>query len=171
MQWSPSARLQYPQPEGVRIAGGGTLEFETAVKLNLYRTIAETTRAPDAADVARALGSSLSRVEEAFATLAGKRLLVLEPGTGTRIRMAPPFSAIETPFLVRVGEKAYYANCAWDALGISAALHRDARVSASDGHTGEPLELEVRGGEPVPRPCAIHFAVPAARWWDDIIYT
>ena len=147
------------------------MEFETAVKLNLYQTIAETTRTPDAAEVARALGASLSRVEEAFAMLAGKRLLVLEPGTGTRIRMAPPFSAIETPFLVRVGEKAYYANCAWDALGISAALHRDARVFASDGHTGEPLDLEVRGGKPVPRPCAIHFAVPAARWWNDIIYT
>jgi hypothetical protein len=147
------------------------LEFETAVKLRLYRTIAETTRAPDAAELALALGTPVARVEEAFQTLSGKRLLVLEPGTGTRIRMAPPFSAVETPFLVRVGEKAYYANCVWDALGIPAALHRDARVSASDGHTGEPLDLEVRGGKPVPRPCAIHFAVPPARWWDDIIYT
>ena len=148
-----------------------SLEFETAVKLRLYQVIAETTRAPDAAELARALVTSPSRVEEAFRALSAKRLLVLEPGTGSRIRMAPPFSAVETPFLVRVGEKAYYANCVWDALGVSAALHRDARVFASDGHTGEPLGLEVRGGKPVPRPCAIHFAVPAARWWDDIIYT
>jgi hypothetical protein len=147
------------------------LEFETAVKLRLYRTIAETTRAPDAAELARALGTSAARVEEAFRTLSGKRLLVLEPGTSSKIRMAPPFSAVETPFRVRVAEKAYYANCVWDALGISAALHRDARVFASDGHTGEPLDLEVRGGKPVSRPCAIHFAVPPARWWDDIIYT
>ena len=147
------------------------MEFETAVKLRLYQTIAETTRVPDAAELAAALGSSVALVEEAFQSLSGKRLLVLEPGTSSRVRMAPPFSAVETPFLVRVGEKAYYANCAWDALGIPAALHRDAGVFASDAHTGEPLDLEVRGGKPVPRPCAIHFAVPAAQWWDDIIYT
>jgi hypothetical protein len=147
------------------------LVFETAVKLRLYQTIAETTRAPDAAELARALGASIAEVEEAFRTLSGKRLLVLEPGLSSRIRMAPPFSAVETPFLVRIGEKAYYANCVWDALGIPAALHSDAKVFASDGHTGEALDLEVRGGKPVPRPCAIHFAVPPARWWDDIIYT
>jgi len=147
------------------------LEFETAVKLRLYQTIAETTRVHDAPELAQELGSSVARVEEALQTLSGKRLLVLESGSTSRIRMAPPFSAVETPFRVRVGEKAYYANCVWDALGIPAALHRDARVFASDGHTGEPLELEVRGGKPVPRPCAIHFAVPPARWWDDIIHT
>ena len=151
--------------------GGRALEFETAVKLRLYQTIAETTHAPDAARLARALDAPVARVEEAFQILAGKRLLVLEPGSSSRIRMAPPFSGVETPFRVQVGEKSYFANCVWDALGIPAALHGDARVFASDAHTGEPLDLEVRGGKPVPRPCAIHFAVPPARWWDDIIYT
>ena len=147
------------------------MDFETSVKLRLYETIAETTRVPDAAELARALGGSVARVEEVFQILAGKRLLVLEPGSTSRIRMAPPFSGVETAFRVRIGEKAYYANCVWDALGIPAALHSDAQVSAFDGHTGEPLDLEVCGGKPVPRPCAIHFAVPPARWWDDIIYT
>jgi hypothetical protein len=31
--------------------------------------------------------------------------------------------------------------------------------------------LEVRNGQPVPEECVIHFAVPAAQWWDDILYT
>ncbi len=85
--------------------------------------------------------------------------------------MAPPFSGVETPFRVNVQDKAFYANCAWDALGIPAALHADAVVEAADGYSGEPMRLEVRNGQPVPQPCAIHFAVPAARWWSDIIYT
>jgi hypothetical protein len=67
--------------------------------------------------------------------------------------------------------KTYYANCAWDALGIPAALHADAVVQASDGHTGEAITLEVHAGQPAPEPCVIHFAVPAARWWEDIVYT
>lgn len=147
------------------------MDFDTAVKLNVYQTLAETTRAPTAADVARALAVSAEEVEAAFERLHQKRLLVPEPGDLSRIRMAPPFSGVETSFPVKVRGKTYYANCVWDALGVAAALHEDAVVDASDGHTGEPMTLEVRGGKPVPKPCAIHFAVPAAHWWKDIVYT
>ena len=85
--------------------------------------------------------------------------------------MAPPFSGVETPFRVKVQDKVYFANCAWDALGIPAALHSDAIIEAADAYSGESMRLEVSNGQPAPQPCAIHFAVPAARWWDDIIYT
>src|SRR5712691_817509 len=147
------------------------LDFDTVVKLNIYRVIAETTYAPTSADIAKALNRSVAEVEAAFQRLYQKRLLVLEPGSTSKIRMAPPFSGVPTAFLVKVGEKAYYANCVWDALGISAALHEDADVIACDGCTGEPMSLRVRDGNPVPQECVIHFAVPAAHWWDNIIYT
>ncbi|HEX3551878.1 MAG TPA: organomercurial lyase [Thermoanaerobaculia bacterium] len=147
------------------------MELDTAVKLNVYQTLAETAQAPSSAEVARALGVAVEEVEAAFQNLHRKRLLVPEPGDPSRIRMAPPFSGVETPFRVKVRDKIYYANCVWDAFGVPAALHADAVVEAADGHTGEPMTLEVRGGKPVPQPCAIHFAVPAAKWWDDIVYT
>jgi hypothetical protein len=147
------------------------VDFDTVVKLNIYRTIAETTKPPNSTQVAAALGAPVEEVEAAFGRLHQKRLLVPEPGDPSRIRMAPPFSGIETPFRVKVRDKAYYANCVWDALGIPAALHADGLVEASDGHSGAPMTLEVRDGRPVPQACAIHFAVPAAHWWDDIIYT
>jgi hypothetical protein len=72
---------------------------------------------------------------------------------------------------VKARGKTYFANCAWDALGVPAALHADAVIDASDAHTGEPMRLVVRSGKVVFEPCVAHFAVPAARWWDDIIYT
>ena len=147
------------------------MDFDTAVKLNIYETIADTTKIPTLQDVAKALDAPAAEVEAAFERLRKKRLLVPEPGDSSRIRMAPPFSGVETPFLVRVGDKSYYANCAWDALGIPAALHEDAVVEASDGFSREAMTLEVKDGKVVPQECAIHFAVPAARWWDDIIYT
>lgn len=147
------------------------MDFDTTVKLNIYETIARTTQAPTSRDVAKALSAPLQEIEAAFERLHKKRLLVPEPGDPSRIRMAPPFSGVETPFRVKVRDKVYYANCAWDALGIPAALDQEAVVEASDGHSGEPMTLEVRDGQPVPQQCLIHFAVPAARWWDDIIYT
>ena len=85
--------------------------------------------------------------------------------------MAPPFSGIATSFPVEANDKRYHANCVWDAYGIAAALHADAIIPASDGHTGEPLTLEVKNGQPVLHPYVAHFAVAAAHWWDDIVFT
>jgi Alkylmercury lyase len=150
---------------------GRDQDFDTAVKLSIYDTLARTTQAPTTSDVARALHAPLADVEAAFRNLHAKRLLVPEPGDPSRIRMAPPFSGVPTAFRVRNAERTYFANCAWDALGVPAALHSDATVEAVDGHTGEPIVLEVRDARPVPEPCIIHFAVPAARWWEDILYT
>ena len=147
------------------------MDFDTTVKLKIYSTIAEQARVPGAVGVAQALDAPIEEVLAAFERLHQQRLLVPEPGDQLRIRMAPPFSGVETPFPVRVGDKKYFANCIWDALGIPAALHADAVVESSDGFNGEPLYLEVRNGKPVSQDCVIHFAVPAARWWQDIIYT
>jgi Alkylmercury lyase len=146
-------------------------DTDTTIKLTVYRTIAETGRAPDAGEVAAASGFSEAEVRSSFARLHARRLLVPEPGDPSRIRMAPPFSGVPTAFPVHAMGKRYYANCVWDAYGIPAALHADAVIPASDAFTGEPLTLEVRDGQPVLLPYLAHFAVPAARWWEDIVYT
>jgi len=148
-----------------------TADIDTAVKMEIYRAIAETTNAPTSGEVAAAIGIPEPEVRAAFARLHGKRLLVPEPGDPTRLRMAPPFSGVPTAFPVETRGKRYYANCVWDAYGIPAALIADAVLPVSDGSTGEPLTLEIRQGRPVPRPYVAHFAVPAAFWWRDIIHT
>jgi len=147
------------------------MEFDTTVKLALYDLIATTARMPDATEVADAVAAPIDEVVSAFGRLHQKRLLLPEPGDPTRIRMAPPFSGIETGFLVHASGKAYYANCVWDAYGVAAALHTDVVIDASDGHTGEPMAMEVRSAAAVATPGIAHFAVPAAKWWNDLIFT
>lgn len=146
-------------------------EFDVSVKLNIYETIGEFATVPTAIDVASNLGSTVEEVLEAFQSLNQQRLLVLEPDTKDRIRMAPPFSGIETPFQVKCGGKTFYANCAWDAYGVLAALRSDGSVKAGDAYSNEPISLLVKDGQPVLENVVVHFAVPAAHWWDDIIYT
>lgn len=123
--------------------------FDTDVKVAIYTHIADTTAAPTPAQVAATVGASEREVKAAYQRLYQQRVLVLEPD-GESIRMAPPFSGVPTQHRVRVGDKEYFANCAWDALGIPAALQ-------------QPGEVFSR--------CVIHFAVPAALWWKDIVYT
>jgi hypothetical protein len=145
--------------------------IDLKVKLAIYRITAETGSIPTSAEVAQSINLDEENVLGAFGRLHAKRLLVPEPGDPSRIRMAPPFSGVPTAFPVEANGKRYYANCVWDAYGIAAALHADAVVPASDGHTGESLTLEVRNGQLVPQPYVAHFAVPAAHWWDDIVFT
>lgn len=145
-------------------------DFDVRVKTAIYRYIAATTRVPSAAEVAERVKAQPSDVRQAYARLYGSRVLVLEPD-GETIRMAPPFSGVESQHRVRVGARTYYANCSWDALGIPAALHREAEVFSRCEQTLEPLHIQVGRDGPEPEPCVAHFAVPAARWWKDIVYT
>ena len=146
-------------------------ELDTAVKLALYGVIAETGVTPTSNEIAGKIDIAEEVVLAAFGRLHVKRLLVPEPGDPSRIRMAPPFSGIPTAFPVEARGQRYYANCVWDAFGIAAALHSDAIIPASDGFSGEPLTLEVKNNQPVTQPYVAHFAVPAAHWWDDIVFT
>ena len=146
------------------------MDLDVRVKLSVYRALADGGRAPRRAEVAVALGVTDDEVRAAFERLSARRLLVLAPDTG-EIVMAPPFSAVPTPFRVRSGGTEWFANCIWDALGIPAALHRDVEVEASCACCGQRMDFAVRGGPPPPATGVGHFAVPAARWWEDIVYT
>ena len=72
--------------------------------------------------------------------------------------MAHPFAAHRDATRVDAGGRTWWGNCAWDGLGIVAALGlRDATVT-SDGLTTEDDVV-------------FHVAVPARDWWADIGHT
>src|SRR5262245_37655225 len=143
----------------------------TRVKMFIYGRLADTGEAPTAPAIARELGLDVAEVAQAFTSLHRSRLLVPEPGDPSRIRMAPPFSGVPTPHVVHSGGRRYYANCAWDTFGIAAALHQDADIESTCMDCGEHLSLQVRNERPRADAVLFHIAVPAAKWWDDIVFT
>jgi hypothetical protein len=107
---------------------------------------------------------------ESYQRLRAQRLLVLEED-GSSIRMAPPFSGVSTPHIVEADGIQYFANCAWDALGILAALYTTGTVHSECAQSGEPFQLHVDSQGPEPSDWLFHCLVPAAKWWDDIVFT
>jgi len=145
-------------------------DLDVRVKVAIYRHFAETGRRPEIDDVARRADARAPEVAAAFQRLRGQRLLLLEED-GCTIRMAPPFSGVPTQHRVEVGGIDYFANCAWDALGIVAARQEIGRVRSRCEHSHEPLDLAVGRDGPEASDWLFHCLVPAAKWWDDLVFT
>jgi hypothetical protein len=100
-------------------------------------------------------------------------MLVLDdrPHRRGEIRMALPFATEPTDFRVTTDRGAWWANCAWDSLATLAALHSDGQIESTWSDTGEPVLLTITAGELDSSDGHISFALPARRWWDDIVLT
>ncbi len=144
--------------------------FNNEVRLHVMRQVIETGRIPKVHETALALGKRADEVRRAHQQLAEAHVFVLEPGS-FELHMANPFSAIPTQFEVAIGERRWWGNCIWDAMGIAAALQAEARISTKCPDCSHPLSLTVSGPAVSGDSGIVHFAVPAAQWWNDIIYT
>ncbi|MBA2719542.1 MAG: hypothetical protein H0U52_09925 [Chloroflexi bacterium] len=133
-----------------------------------YRRFVELGRAPSAAEVAH-IGLSEAGVREGWQRLHDAHGLVLDDAGD--IRMANPFAAQPTPFRVMAAGRSWFANCAWDAFGIGAALKSDSTIHTECADCGTPLDIVVRDGRPDDADLVFHVLVPAASWWEDIGYT
>ena len=102
-------------------------------------------RAPTVADVAAAAGSTTAEVGASWHRLHDAHALVLQPDT-TELRMANPFSAVATPY--RVG-----------------------RIETTCAECADSIVCEVVDQRPDDGELLFHCLVPAARWWDDIVFT
>jgi hypothetical protein len=172
----------------------------------VYNHFADTTLPLSVEDTAMHFNISTEEAVEYYKELHNRHAFFLEPETLT-VRMANPFSGIPTDFKVHADGKTYFANCAWDMLGIPAALHMDAVIEAVCTESNKKVKLEIKNGQittnhvtlsdsegPLPskyetlrsrrtlashRPdvlresdtLLVHFPLPFARWYDDLVFT
>jgi len=89
--------------------------------------------------------------------LAAAHVVVLDGDA--RIVMAHPFASHRHGARVDAGGRTWWGNCAWDGFGIVHALGlRDATITAQGLTTDDPGVV-------------FEIAVPASRWWQDIVHT
>ena len=143
---------------------------DQALRLHIYRFWCEQGRPPSVAENASACGLRDSAALAAWRRLHDAHLILLE-ADGAGIRMANPLSALPTRFRVQVGQHWLFANCAWDAPGISAMLGQDVVIEARCSPRGERLRFSVRDGELLAEEALVHFALPFRHWYDDLVET
>jgi hypothetical protein len=117
-------------------------ERDLDLRRRTYAAFVELGRAPTSGEL-----GDRDDVVAGWRRLHGAHALVLNPGTD-ELRMANPFSAVPTAYRVEASGRWWYANCAWDAFGICAALHVDGVVETSCPDCGEMLRIRIRDTRP-----------------------
>jgi hypothetical protein len=136
----------------------------------VYRTFLETGSAPGVHDLARELQASAEAIQDALKSLEASRALVLAPATPGTIWMAHPFSGAPTDYRVAAGSRRWWANCAWDTLGIASLLSSGADIHSRCACCGDSIDVTVRNGA-VQGQALVHFVVPPRRFWENVGYT
>ena len=136
----------------------------------VYQHFADTTHSPSVDVTAAHFNITKEEATEYYKELHSRHAFFLDLETLT-VRMANPFSGIPTDFKVHANGKTYYANCAWDMLGISAALHADAVIEAVCTESNELVNLEVKDGKVTNSELLVHFPLPFSLWYDDLVFT
>ena len=146
-------------------------EFDLPIRHFVYRHFVDYTRPPTIEETAVAFALTDKQVEAAYKRLNDHHFFFLKPGT-SNIRMANPFSAVSTNFAVHVGQTTYWANCAWDMLGIPAALNKDVIIKAQFSDTQASTTIIVQDGQVISTDGGVvHFPLPLRQWYDDLILT
>lgn len=135
----------------------------------IYRFFIDQERPPTFEELASHFGIAPVEARDIFYRLNAAHAVLLD---GDRVRMAHPLSAVPTDYRVQVEHRRYWANCAWDSLGIAAMLNADADIEAQLPLSGEIIHCRVRHGTLEAAPgYLVHFSLPVRNWYDDLVHT
>jgi hypothetical protein len=139
---------------------------ESELHSALIRHVVERGFAPPTRLLAEQLGWSESELQGILKQLAAIRGVILKPNS-FEVWAIHPFTLMPTPTWVIARTGAWWANCAWCALGIGAALRQNIRVTSRVGAEQEPIEFEIRDGRSTDPRLLIHFPFRPEEWWSN----
>jgi len=148
-----------------------TADALDATRVFIYTQVADTGAPPTSDEIAAHFGISLKEARDRLRTLGATKRVIVSKEKG-EIWMSGPFSALPTRFRVHGAATSWWANCAWDMLGIPASLSVSARVETSCACCDEPITIDVDADAgPLCGEGLVHIFLPARRWYEDIGYT
>jgi alkylmercury lyase-like protein len=121
--------------------------------------------------LARDLSVSPGEVSAGLMNLAAHRHVAL--GQDGQIVMAHPFAAVPLGFSVMGRDTLWWGGCSWDSFALAHLLPDQGPmlVATTCPACGQPHAWRVGNEEPPAGQQIAHFLVPAARMWDDVVFT
>jgi len=142
---------------------------DEALRQLVLRSYVERASPPDLAGIARALDIDLDTARQGLQRLHDAHRLVLDAAGD--IRMAHPFSSRPMHFVVASAQQKWWGGCAWDSVGIGAALDTEVLIATTCPDCGRPHALRSAPDRAPESDAVAHFLVPGPHWWDDVVDT
>ena len=125
---------------------------------------------PSLRDIAAHHSISVSEARTAVANLKVGKTVLPHPVTG-EIWMAGAFASQPTDYRVVGKSVTWFANCAWDMIGIAVVANQDVRIETRCAHCDVAITIDAFPDRAPRGDGIIHFLVPARKWYDDIGFT
>jgi hypothetical protein len=140
------------------------------LRIHIYDVLLDRGAPPRVAELAREFNVSENAARNAIADLKIGKTVLPHPQTG-EVWMAGPFAAESTGYKVAGKRTTWFANCAWDMLGVAMIAREWVSIETTCGDCGEPIRLSADHESPARDALVVHFLVPARRWYDDVGFT
>jgi Alkylmercury lyase len=136
----------------------------------ILRHFVDHGHAPSHERLTATFGVDVDTMTHALRDLAAYHGVVLHPHAA-EVWVAHPFSTAPTTFTVRHEDRLWWGNCAWCSLGIASLLGgRGVTIDTTLGAEGRPVAIHVEEHR-VLEDLVVHFPIPMARAWDNVIFT
>jgi hypothetical protein len=143
----------------------------TTLRRFIYNTLIDDAKVSSSGDIAEHFGVDRSDALRALRERKIGKTILPDPRTG-ELWMMGPFAAGETQYSVRAGTRRWFANCAWDMLGVAHLVGAPVDIETQCTDCGAPIALHLEpDAESVGTDLLVHFLLPARRWYNDIGFT
>jgi hypothetical protein len=151
----------------------------TELRVFVYDTIASRGRPPATTEIGKHFGITPDDARGAIADARLGKTLFPDPNTG-EIAIAGPVAGGPTNYRVQANGVTWFANSAWDMLGVAAMFMHTVTIEARCSDCGDAVKFLL---DPVSFPAfsfpkaspdegaIVHFQMPARQWQDDIAAT
>ena len=141
-----------------------------SLRIFVYDRLVASGSPPSLDEIAAHFGTTRDVARKEIGALKIGKTILVHPDSG-EIWMAGPFSAARTDYKVVAGDRSWWANCAWDMLGIPMVLNAPVQVHTKCTDCGSPMTIDCSPSHPPTVDAVVHFLVPARRWYEDIGFT
>ena len=140
------------------------------LRVFVYDHLAGSGSPPSLDEIAAHFGTTRDAARHELGALKIGKTILVHPESG-EIWMAGPFSAVKTDYEVNAGDRSWWANCAWDMLGIPMVLNVALQGRTRCTDCGSPMTIDCSPFRAPTIEAVVHFLVPARRWYEDIAFT
>ena len=140
------------------------------LRVFVYDRLVATGSPPSVAEIAAHFGTTRDAARKELGALKIGKTILVHPESG-EIWMAGPFSAAKTDYEVNAGDRSWWANCAWDMLGIPMVLNVALQGRTRCTDCGSSMTIDCDPSHPPAENAVVHFLVPARHWYEDIGFT